>query len=165
MEFIKKDGLKLMGNGYLVNSKEEPISNDDFVKAQQRAHYLVKLAEATKTKDYVGKKPDNFLTTVNEVVDSINSQKSVDYTGKVEEPKMELKAKLAEEALAWIKFDKTSNASKRANEAMQQFNVIRSFEEFGLFFSSGIVQLEKIYSIEEILTAVKTVEPHLESIK
>lgn len=165
MEFIKKSDLKLENGGYLFNSKGEPVSNEQFVNAQRRAHYLVKLAEATKGKDYVGKKADSFVDTVNSVVKAINSEEVVEYVGKVSEPKMELKDKLAEEALAWIKFDKDSSKAKRVNEAMQQFNVIKQFEDFGCFFSSGVVKLDAIYTIDQILKAVETVEPHLESIK
>jgi hypothetical protein len=165
MEFIKKDGLKLENGGYLFNTKGEPVSNEQFVNAQRRAHYLVKLAEATKGKDYVGKKADSFTETVDAVVKAVNSEKTVEYVGKVAEPKMDLKDKLAEEALSWIKFDKDSSKAKRVNEAMQQFNIIKEFETFGQFFSTGIVKLEAIYTIDQILKAVEVVEPHLDSIR
>ena len=154
-----------MGNGYLVNTKNEPVSNAEFISAQVRAHYIVSLAEATKGKDYIGKKADSFLKTVDEVVESINSVKAVKYVGDVEEPTMKLKDQLAQEALSWIKYDKDSSAAKRIDSAMQQFNIIKDFEDFGLFFSSGVEKVSKIYTIEDILEAVKVVEPHLESIK
>ncbi len=165
MEFIKKSDLSLQNGGYLSNKEGKPVSNDAFVAAQSKAHYLVSLAEATKGKDYVGKKADSFLKTVDEVVTKINSVKSVKYAEEVKEPTMDIRDKMAQEALAWLKYEKDGSATKRINEAMQQFNVINDFEQFGLFFSEGIVKLEKIYTIEEILAAVKVVEPHLESIK
>jgi hypothetical protein len=165
MEFIKKTELSLQNGGYLSNKSGMPVSNDAFIAAQQRAHYLVELASATKGKDYVGKKADSFMKTIDEVVTRINTTEAIKYVDEAKEPKMELRDKLAQEALAWLKFGKDSDSSKRINEAMQQFNTIKDFESFGLFFSEGIVKLNAIYTIEEILAAVKIVEPHLETIK
>jgi hypothetical protein len=165
MEFIKKTDLSLKNGGYLSNKDGVPVYNDQFVNAQHRAHYIVELAHATKGKDYVGKKADSFLTTVSEVVEGINATQTIKYAKEVKAPVRELQDKLAQEAMAWIKFDSASSTSKRINEAMQQFNIIKDFEDFGLFFSSDIVKLPVIYTIEEILEAVEIVEPHLESIK
>jgi hypothetical protein len=39
----------------------------------------------------------------------------------------------------------------------QRFNVINDFETFGLFFESGIVKIERIYTIKEITKALNEV--------
>ena len=42
---------------------------------------------------------------------------------------------------------------------MQQFKTLQDFETVGLFFDQGIVKLNKIYTVEEILNAVtETIE-------
>lgn len=165
MEFVKKGELTLKNGGYLSNKKGEPITNAEFIAAQEKAHYLVRLSQAVEGKDFQGKKPDNFESIVNDVVNSIAAESTVRYSTEPTQPSMSLRDQLAEEALNWVKFEENKTLSERVNEAMQPFNVIRDYEEFGLFFSSGIVKLSNIYTIEQILNAVQIVEPLLNKTK
>lgn len=161
MEFVKKGELKIKGNGYLVNKKEEPVSHAGFVAAQEKAHYLVKLSKAVEGKNFEGKKADSFEAIVTEVVNAIKNESTVKYAADVKEPNMKLRDQLAEEALNWVKFEEDKDLNDKINSAMQQFNVIKDFEEFGLFFSKDIVKIPAIYTIDQILAAVKVVEPLL----
>ncbi len=163
MKFLKKSEIQLINGGYLSASDGSPISHTAFVDAQQKAHYLVSLASNIKTKNFKATKVDSFTDCVTQVMNEINSVESVRYELSPEKPAQPLRNQLAEEALSWINFNKDSSATERINQSMQQFNVLNDFEGFGLFFSEGIVKLTKIYTVAEILEAVKIVEPHLNS--
>jgi DNA polymerase III delta subunit len=54
-----------------------------------------------------------------------------------------------------MKFNEESTKVDKINAFMQQFAVLQEFEAFGLFFDEEIVKLNNIYSVEEILKAVK----------
>lgn len=161
MKFLKQSEIELINGGYLSAKDGSPISHVAFVAAQEQAHYLVTLATNLKGKNFKATKVDSFQDCVNETVKQINSANTVKYEAAPTAPAMELKNKLAEEAMAWINFNKSTSETEKVNQAMQQFNVLRDFEEHGLFFSEGIVKLNKIYSIAEILEAVKAIQPHL----
>jgi hypothetical protein len=163
MKFLKQSEIELMNGGYLSASDGSPISHTTFVEAQQKAHYLVSLANNVQNKTFKAAKVDSFQDCVTQVMNEINSAEGVKYESSPVKPEMPLKNKLAEEALSWINFNQNSSATERINQSMQQFNVLNDFEQFGLFFSEGIVKLTKIYTIAEILEAVKIVEPHLNS--
>jgi len=163
MKFLKQSQIELTPSGHLSVSGGEmnPISHEGFVAAQTQAHYLVTLASNLKGKTFKAPKVDNFNDIVTETVNQINSADVVKYATEPTKPEMKLKNQLAEEAMAWINFNKDSSETDKVNQAMQQFNVLKDFEEFGLFFSEGIVRLNKIYTIAEILEAVKAIQPHL----
>lgn len=163
MKFLKQSEIELMNGGYLSGIDGSPISHTAFVEAQQKAHYLVSLANNVQNKTFKAAKVDSFQDCVTQVMNEINSAEGVKYESSPVKPEMPLKNKLAEEALSWINFNQNSSATERINQSMQQFNVLNDFEQFGLFFSEGIVKLTKIYTIAEILEAVKIVEPHLNS--
>ena len=160
MEFIKKDGLKLINGGYLVtNNKEEtPLFHFDFVKAQDAAHYVVELSKAIKGKDFEGKKADSFEDVVSQVTKSINETQSVEYVKLGKAPKTAIQDSLAKEALAWLKHEDEKSSVERVNSAMQQFNILQEFEEFGLYFEQDIVKLPALYDVATILKAVKEVD-------
>ena len=69
--------------------------------------------------------------------------------------------KLKAEALNWMNNQKVDEKNTKINAIMQKFNVISDFEAFGLYFSDGLAQLNKIYTIDEIVEAVSVLEPHL----
>jgi len=156
-QFIKKDELKLIGSGYLTNSKEEPVNNNSFVKAQQHAEYIITFAEKAKGKDFKGKEANLVSALKKEVCDLLNGNKNKSYINISEEPKLVTTNKLKDEALIWIESQKNVERFEKINKFMQQFNSIEEFQTFGLFFESDIVKLNKIYTIEEILRAVISV--------
>ena len=64
--------------------------------------------------------------------------------------------------MKWLDFEKIKGQSDRVNKMLQTFNIIDEFETFGLYFNTNeIVKLSKIYTIEEIVSAMQILEPHL----
>ena len=164
MKFLKKSEITLVNGGYLSASKDDsPVSHDGFVQAQNKAHYLVTLAANLVGKNFKAAKIDNFNDVVTATVNAINSANVVKYASDPSKPETPLKNQLAEEAMAWINFDKTSTVANQVNQAMQEFNILKDFEDNGLFFSEGIVRLNRIYTVAEILAAVEAIQPHLNS--
>ena len=48
------------------------------------------------------------------------------------------------------------------NNLMQKFNLLKEYEDFGLYFSKDkIVTLSKIYTVDEITAAITILEPNL----
>ena len=156
--FVKKGELELINGGYLSNKVTgTPISNVEFVKSQQEAEYVVTFAKFAKGKDLKGKKADSLADLTKEVREFLYSTKPVSYVEKPVEVKRPVTESLAKEALSFIEFQEKSSVSQKVNNYMQRFNVLHDFEQFGLFFDSGIVKLNKIYTIEEIQEAVNSV--------
>jgi len=159
--FLKKTELKVINGGYLSDSKGNPVSNAEFVKAQQEAEYVITFAEFAKGKDFKGKQADNLNDLVKEVRDFLYSSKPVSYVTKPEAVERPVTDSLAKEALSFIDFQEKSSLADKVNNYMQRFNVLHNFEEFGLFFTQDIVKLNKIYTIKEIKEAVNSVIEHL----
>ncbi len=153
-KFIKKEGLQVINGGYLVDANENPVTNEQFVAAQKRAEFIVKFAEATKGKDFVGKKADNLEAIKAEVLKNLTETESVKFFETPEQPETSTLDALTKDAMAFIEHSEAINNSKKLNAFMQEFNVIHEFEQFGLFFTNGIVKLNKIYTIEDIKTAL-----------
>jgi len=155
--FVKKEELSLQNGGYVVTGKNQtPVFNYDFIAAQKHAEWVVTFAEKAKGKDFVGKEP----YTIEQVKADVKKALAVSdfkYVAVPEKVERELTNKLQEEALAFIKYHGEVSKVDRINEFLQQFNTIQEFEEFGLYFEEDICKLNKIYTIAEIVTAVKEV--------
>ena len=154
--FVKAGELSLKNGGYLLNSKDEPVFNENFIAVQKHAEWVVTFAEKAKGKDFVGKVPDS-IESVKEEVRKALSSKGVEYVKAPKKVKQDLTEKLQEEALAFIKYQGESSKTEKINKFLQQFNIIQEFEEFGLYFEEDICKLNKIYTIEEIVAAVTAV--------
>jgi hypothetical protein len=158
--FVTKQQLVLKNGGYLV-ANEVPVNHDEFVNLQNEARYLVSLAEKVKNTDFTVKTVKTFSEVVNEVKNQLNSEKKT-YVTKPESVSTPITDSLKNEALEWLRFQNEGTKSEKLNNILQKFNLISEFEEFGLYFSTDkIVKLNKIYSVEEIVDAVKVLEPHL----
>lgn len=155
-KFLKKSELQLVNGGYLVNKEETPVNNAEFVSAQRHAEYIVTFASLAKGKDFVGKKADTLEALEAEVKKVLSAKKQVFVEGP-KESKGKLTESLAKEAMEFLNFKKDSSKADKINEFLQQFTVISEFETFGLFFEEDIVKLEKIYTMEEVIEAVKSV--------
>jgi hypothetical protein len=155
--FVKKGELALINGGYMVTGeKQTPVFNEDFVFVQRHAEWVVTFAEKAKGKDFVGKRADSIEDVKAEVRKALSS-KGIEYVKTPKVVKQDLTDKLQAEALAFIKYqDETSKVTK-VNKFLQQFNIVQEFEEFGLYFTEDICKLNKIYTIEEIVTAVTEV--------
>ena len=162
MEFVKKENLKLVNGGYLVSGKEDnPVNHFGFVNAQEQAHYLVSLAKAMEGKDFEGKKADSFKELQHKIAQEVYDNNKVDYGMSVEAPKRTTRDNLAKEAMEWMSYQTDKAVADEVTDAMQQFNVVKEFEEFGLYFDKGVVKLKDIYTIDQILEAVKKIQTQM----
>ena len=154
MKFLKQSEVKLVDGGYLVDSKKNPISNKDFEIAQQSAHYIVTFAKLAKTKNFTTTKVDT-LEELKAEVTRILKDKTVKFV-EAKNPELgELNLKLKAEAMNFMEAVDNAEKAEKVNAFLQQFAILKEFQEFGLFFTEGIVKLDKIYSLEEIIEAVE----------
>ena len=132
MEFLKLSELSLNSANYLIGKSGKPVNHLAFVEQQAKAHYVVSLAAATKGKVFKCGKLDD--------LDAI---------------KAEVKAAIGNIALNFAKFEDEKGKVEQINLFMQEFNAISDVESVGDYFSEGVVKVAKLYTIDEILKAVK----------
>lgn len=155
--FVKSADLALVNGGYVVTGKSQtPVFHEEFIKLQKHAEWIVTFAEKAKGVDFVGKLPASIEAVKYEVTKALAGS-SVEYVPKPEKVERELSDKLVAEALAFVEYTGESTKVEKINKFMQTFNVIKEFEEFGLYFEEEICKLNKVYTIKEIVTAVKEV--------
>lgn len=152
--FVKSSELSLE-NGKYVYANGTPVSNKEFIFAQREAERLVTIANLTKGKDFVGKKPDNLQSVIEEADRLLYSKKQIEYIKTPSAPKRSLQDQLKEEAMSWHNHQTSSSKTAKINDFMSKFDVIHEFEEIGLFFEQDIVTLNKIYTIAEITEAAE----------
>ena len=156
MEFLTSKDLSLNAANYLISSSsKKPVAHLEFVKQQQAAEYLVKLAEAIKDKTFTESKVDNLAAIKAEVLRSIKEATVVQYATAPAEPTNALLDELVKYAEDFDSYHDTKVSVSKINEFMNQFNKINDVEQVGDYFFEGLVKLNKIYTIEEILAAVK----------
>lgn len=153
-QFIKAGALQLLNGGYLSNADENPVFNADFVKAQFHAEYIVTFAEMAKGKDFVGKKANSLETLRAEVSERLSGTRATEFVSKPSAIKRPTQDNLAKEALAFMDFQENTSKVEKINRFMQQFIILKEFEDFGLFFEEDVCKLNKIYTVKEILKAV-----------
>ena len=161
--FVKQPNLQLVNGGYLVvvtgKEKEEvPVCNERFIEAQLEAKWIISMTDVASKEDFT--KCDG--PTKKELVDKIINETAKLITGKKTEylklPDQNITPitiALRHEALNFIENKKEIELVDEINNFMQQFNIIKEFEEFGLYFDEGICKLDKIYTIEDIVNAFK----------
>ena len=154
--FLKSTEVQLSNGGYLTTKTEQPIFNEDFVRLQKRAEFIIEFAKVAKTKNFAGKKADSLDDTKLEVWSKLNKAESVNYVTIESAPKNELTIKLQKEAMAFMTFKQDSSVTEKLNDALQEFNKLKEFETFGLFFTEEIVKLNKIYTVTEVVEAYKS---------
>jgi len=155
-KFVKSTEIALVNGGYLsLKEGESPINNKKFVQAQKHAEYIVTFAEMAKGKDFNGKKADS-LQSLEKAVKEALASKATKFVEKSERPEKPLTEKLATEAMAFMNFEASSSKVEKINKFLQQFEILHEFESHGLFFKDGIVKLNKIYTMEEIIAAVES---------
>lgn len=155
--FVKQAELGLENGGYLV-ANGKPVYNEDFVAAQKHAEYVCLFAEKSKGKDFIGKEADDLIAFKKEVLHAMVNTNKKAYISVPEEPLMETKSKLASEAMAWHNHQIDKTKVNKMNSFLARFDAIAKFEAFGLYFEhSEIVELNKIYTMEEIIAATKAV--------
>lgn len=162
MKFLNKETVVVNNAGYLVSKTDNtPVNHEEFVKIQQEAKYLVSLADKVKVADFKGKTPDNYSAIVQQVAKDLANDQRV-YVKKSEKIETPITDSLQKEALAWLNNKGNEAKTEKLNRIMQKYNTLKDFEDFGLYFTDGIVKLTKIYTIQDILDAVTILEPHLD---
>lgn len=157
-KFLKKSDLQLINGGYLSNGDDAPVTNEAFVKAQKHAEYIVTFAKLAEGKTFTSKKADCLVQLEKDVKEAL-AAKSTTYVKGPKKVEKKLTKQLADEAMAFMAFEKDTSKSDKINAFLAQFDVLNEFEEFGLFFKEGIVKLNKIYTMSEVVSAVeKTID-------
>ena len=156
-KFLTKEEVFVV-KGYLSSDKAkvQPISNAKFIETQKHAEYVIALAEAAKDKDFKGKQADSFEDFRRDVINAL-SDKGVTYIKEPKKVETELSNQLKNEALAFIKYGEDLQTTDAINNYLQRYNVIKEFEEIGLFFEDEIEKIDKIYTIDEITKAAKAI--------
>jgi hypothetical protein len=163
MKFLKNGELELKNGGYLVAGKEEtPVNHEEFVQLQKKAHYLVNLANSVRATNFEVKEAITFDDVVKQVTLKLNDEKRT-YVNVPEAEKTPTLDALQKEALAWLGNKDGERKAEKLNRILQKFNILAEFAEFGLYFSTDkIVKLQALYSLEQVVEAVTTLEPHLD---
>lgn len=150
-QFLKNNELALVNGGYLVNSNtNSPVGHKEFVALQHRAHYIATFAAAAKGKDLVGKKAVTLFDIKQEVADTLNKNKAIEFVSADPFTPGKITAALKSEALEFMSHGKDVSKAKKVNAFLQDFKLLAEFEEFGLFFNEDIVKLDRIYTMAEI---------------
>lgn len=156
MEFLKSNEIALNAAGYLVTvGTNKPVNHKEFAEQQKRAHYVVKLAEAIKDKNFKAVSVDNLDAISKKVQSEIDSSDVMNYVTPPDKPTSAVNDELVKFALDFASYEDDKVKTDKINTFMQSFNAINGVEEVGDYFFEGLVKLNKIYSIAEILAAVK----------
>lgn len=156
MNFLKLNEISLNPAGYLVATEtNKPVNHKEFAEQQKRAHYVVKLAEAIKDKNFKPCKVDNLDEIAKQVQADIDAKDVTNYVTAPEKPTSKVQEELVQFALDFASYGDKKEQTDKINTFMQTFNAINNTEQFGEYFSEGLVKLNKIYTIEEILAAVR----------
>jgi hypothetical protein len=163
MKFLKNNELELVNGGYLVATEGQvPVNHKEFVQLQKEAHYLVNLANTVRATDFTVKEAITFDSVVKQVTLELNNEKRT-YVNAPEAAATPTLDALQKEALAWLGNKENEGKTEKLNRILQKFNVIAEYEEFGLYFSTDkIVKLQALYTLEQIVEAVTTLEAHLD---
>jgi hypothetical protein len=155
--FLSSDEVVVHKAGFLAKNdgNNEPVYNAEFVDAQKRAEYIVLFAEGAKGKDFKGKAADSVEDLRAEVSALINSKKVIKHIATPDEPKSTTGNKLRAEALDFMKYAEAKGNADTVNEFLSEYDVLVTFEETGLFFEQEITYLKKIYTMKEVVAAVK----------
>lgn len=156
MEFLKMSELTLNPANYLISKvSNKPVTHISFVNQQQSAEYIVRLSQAVKGKNFSTGPIDNLQEIKAKVLEEMNSASVKNYVSEPTKPTSKVQDELTEYALNFAKYLENKESSDKINMIMQEYNTISAIEEVGDYFQEGLVRMNKIYTIEEILAAVK----------
>jgi len=156
MNFLKISDLQLNPAGYLVATEtNRPVNHKEFVEQQKRAHYVVKLADAIKDKNFKPCKVDSLDVIAKQVQAEIDATDVINYVTAPAKPISQVNEELVKFALDFASYGDAKEQADKINTFMQTFNAIQGVQEVGDYFTEGLVKLNKIYTIDEILEAVK----------
>lgn len=153
-KFLKSNEIQLLNGGYLSDMDKNPIYNKSLVDCLKHAEYVVTFANLAKGKDFKGKKADSIEDLKKELNDLLFSKNVTEFVKKPTSVERPITAQLKEEAMSFLNFHTETEKVDKINKFLQQFNVLKEFEDFGLFFEDEIVKLNKIYTLQEVVDAV-----------
>jgi hypothetical protein len=153
--FLKLSELSLNPANYLVSADGKPVNHAEFVNQQRAAEYIVKLAAATAGKTFKTGKVDN-LDAIKASVRAAIADTNQSYVTAPAKPVSEVNDAMVKYALDFVNYETAKEGASKVNEFMQQFNKINDVESVGEYFTEGVVKLNKIYTISEILSAVQS---------
>jgi hypothetical protein len=154
--FLKKEDLVLLNGGYLTRKETgEPVFNEEFVALQKRMEYIITFNEIASKKDFKGKKPDLLEEVEAETLAFLRKNNEVEFISIPKKPTSKLQDSLAAEAMAFMNFTDESAKIKEINKFLKEFIIIKDFEDFGLFFEEGVVKLNRIYTLKELINSLK----------
>lgn len=157
MEFLKSNQLSLNEGKYLIGAEGKPVTNDVYVAEQLQAHYLVTLAAKCKGKTFKAEKVASFAALVAETQAEVTATAATTYFEKKAAPKSKTLDALVEAALAFQGVATDNQRVEKLNAMLQQFNNINKVDNFGMYFTAGIVELPKIYTITDIKAAAEVI--------
>lgn len=156
MEFLTVSQLELNKAGYLISKEtKKPVNHVEFVKQQKVAEFTIKFAETIKDKTFKCGKIDNIEEIKTSVLATINSKNLKEYVTTPIKPTSKVNDEMVKYALDFVAFEESKSDIEKLNLLMAEFDVIDAIETVGDYFTEGLTKLNAIYSIEEVLTAMK----------
>ena len=158
MEFLKLVDVKLNEAGYLVSVKtDKPVNNEAFVRAQNEAHLFVSIANECKGKKFKAAEVSVFASIVDKVKKSLSEEAIYEYETAPKKPDLSIADKIAAEGVAFAEFEGKQSKASKVNKLLAQFEAIRKTEQVGEYFEEGVVNLKKLYSIDDLVTAARII--------
>lgn len=158
MEFLKLVDVKLNEAGYLVSTQtNKPVNNEAFVSAQNEAHLFVSIANECKGKRFKAEEVSTFSSIVDKVKKSLSEEAVYEYETAPKKPALSISDKIAAEGVAFAEFEGKQSKAAKVNKLLAQFEAIRKTEQVGEYFVEGVVNLKKLYSIDDLVTAAKII--------
>lgn len=158
MKFLKLVDVKLNEAGYLVSVKtDKPVNNEAFVNAQNEAHLFVSIANECKGKKFKADEVSVFSSIVDKVKKSLSEEAVYEYEAAPKKPTNSILDKIAAAGVEFTEFEGKQDKTAKLNKLMVQFEAIRKTEQVGEYFEEGVVNLKKLYSIDDLVTAAKII--------
>ena len=159
MEFLKLVDVKLNEAGYLVSTQtNKPVNNEAFVRAQNEAHLFVSIANECKGRVFKSSEVVFvFSDIVGKVKNTISTEAVYEYEAAPKKPTNSILDKIAAAGVEFTEFEGKKDKAAKVNKLMAQFEAIRKTEQVGEYFVEGVVNLKKLYSIDDLVTAARII--------
>ena len=157
MEFLKLVDVKLNEAGYLVSTQtNKPVNNVGFVNAQKEAHLFVSIAKECEGKVFKASEVVSvFSDIIEKVKNSVSTEAVYEYEAAPKKPTNSILDKITAAGVEFTEFESKKDKAAKVNKLMVQFEAIRKTEQLGEYFEEGVVNLKKLYSIDDLVTAAK----------
>lgn len=152
-KFLNSEDLQLLNGGYLSDKAGNPVNHNKFVELQKSAEYLVTFAAVAKGKNFKEQKSVS-SEELKAAVAKILAKKDIQFLDTKPVTSGKITSQLREEAVKFMQGADENQKIGKINKFLQQYELLQDFENFGLFFEDGIVKLNEIYSIADIIEAV-----------